>query len=72
MALTVDEVKRIKAMKRDDLISNAQSQDLAVVVEVGLRLHNVTKVLNGVLIALTLVLIALTGALVHFAQVKSH
>ena len=72
MALTVDQVKRIKAMKRDDLISNAQSQDLAVVVEVGLRLHNVTKVLNGVLIALTLVLIALTGALVHFAQVKSH
>ncbi len=46
MALTVDQVKRIKAMKHDDLIANAQSEDFAVVVEASLRLHSATKALN--------------------------
>jgi hypothetical protein len=68
MALTVDQVKRIKAMKHDDLIANAQSEDLAVVVEASLRLHRTTKVLNVVLIILTIVLVALTGALVYYAS----
>jgi len=68
MALTVDQVKRIKAMKHDDLIANAQSEDLAVIVEASLRLHSATKVLNGVLIFLTIVLVALTGALVYYTS----
>ena len=70
MALTVEEVQRIKAMKHDDLVANAQSEDLAVLVEVSLRLHRVTKSLNGVLIGLTIVLVLLTGALVYFAHAK--
>ena len=68
MALTVDQVKRIKAMKHDDLIANAQSEDLAVIVEASLRLDRTTKRLNRVLIFLTFVLVALTGALVYFAS----
>lgn len=68
MALTPEQVKRIKAMKHDDLVSNAQSEDLGVVVEVGLRLHEVTKLLNGVLIFLTVVLLLLTATLVYYAQ----
>jgi hypothetical protein len=68
MALTPEQVKRIKAMKHDDLVANAQSEDLAVVVEASLRLHCATKVLNGVIIALTIVLVALTAALVYYAS----
>jgi hypothetical protein len=67
MALTVDQVKRIKEMNHDDLISNAQSEDLGVIVEVGLRLHKATIYLNCVLIALTIVLVLLTCGLVYFA-----
>ena len=65
MALTDVQVKRIKAMKHDDLVANAQSEDFAVVVEASLRLHRATKVLNGVLIFLTIVLVGLTGVLVY-------
>lgn len=68
MALTSNQVKRIKAMKHDDLIANAQSEDLAVVVEASLRLHRATKVLNGVLIVLTLALVVLTFFLVYYAK----
>jgi hypothetical protein len=60
MPLTNEEVKSIKAMKRDELLKNAGSLDFAVVVEAALRLHRVTK-------WLTWVLIALTAALVYFA-----
>jgi hypothetical protein len=67
MALTPDQVKRIKAMKRDELVANAQSEDLAVVVEASLRLHRATVFLNWVLIFLGIVTAALTAALVYFA-----
>jgi len=55
MALTVDQVKRIKAMRHDDL---------AIVVKASLRLHR-TTILNIVLIFLTIVLIGLTWCLVY-------
>ena len=67
MALTDDEVKHIRAMKPDELIAAAQSQDFAVVVQASLRLDSTTKRLNCVLIALSIVLVLLTGALVYFA-----
>jgi hypothetical protein len=70
MSLSIDQVHRIKAMKHDDLVAGAQTEDLAVVVEASLRLHNATRLLNGVLIALTLVLVALTAALVWFTATK--
>jgi hypothetical protein len=69
MSLTAEQVKRIKAMKHDDLVANAQTEDLAVVVEASLRLHYTTKVLNGVLIFLTIVLVVLTSVLVHYAYI---
>jgi hypothetical protein len=68
MALRDDQVKRIKAMKHDDLVANALSEDVGVIVEVGLRLHRATIFLNVVLIILTGVLVALTFALVYFAH----
>jgi hypothetical protein len=71
MGLKADEVKRIKAMRHDELLENAQSQDFAVVVEAALRLHRVTKCLNWVLIGLTVVLIFLTGALVYYARISN-
>jgi hypothetical protein len=55
MALTVDQVKRIKAMRHDDL---------AAVVEASLRLHR-TTILNIALIFLTIVLIGVTWCLVY-------
>jgi flagellar biosynthesis protein FliP len=64
VALTAQQVERIKAMKHHELVANAQSEDLAVLVEASLRLHNATKFLNGVLIFLTFVLVCLTGVLV--------
>jgi len=67
LALSVEQVKRIKEMNHDDLVANAQSEDLAVLVEASLRLHRATKWLNGVLIVLTVVLVGLTGVLVFFA-----
>jgi hypothetical protein len=54
-------------MRHDDLVANAHSEDLAVVVEAPLRLHRTTIFLNGVLIVLTAVLVVLTCALVHYA-----
>ena len=67
MALAPEQVKRIKAMNHDDLVANAQTEDLAVLVETSLRLHRTTKCLNVVLIFLTGVLVLLTLALVYFA-----
>ena len=71
MPLTNEEVKSIKAMKRDELLKNAGSLDFAVVVEAALRLQRVTKCLNWVLIGLTVVLIFLTGALVYYARISN-
>lgn len=65
MALTDEHVKRIRAMKHHELVANAQSQDMAVVVEASLRLHRATWFLNGVLIFLTLALVGLTAVLVY-------
>jgi hypothetical protein len=62
-----EDVKRVKHLKHDDLVAYAGSLDIAALTEVALRLHVVTKWLNGVLIALTVVLIGLTGALVYAA-----
>jgi hypothetical protein len=63
MALSSEQVSRIKRMDRDELVSNAQSEDLGVLVEATLRLHRTivhlhwsTWVLNGVLILLTAVI----------------
>jgi hypothetical protein len=67
LTLTPTQVIRIKAMRHDDLVANAQSEDMAVLVEACLRLHRATKVLNGVLIFLTIVLIVLTAVLVIYA-----
>ena len=68
MALSPDLAKRIRTMTPDELVASAQSQDLAVIVEASLRLDRTTKRLNRVLIFLTFVLVALTGALVYFAS----
>jgi preprotein translocase subunit SecG len=68
MALPSDQVKRIKAMNHDDLVANAGSQDFAVVVEASLRLDRTTKFLTGVLVALTIVLVLFTAALVYYAS----
>jgi hypothetical protein len=65
--LSTEQVQRIKRMKRDELIANAQSEDMAVFVEASLRLHRTTFWLNVVLIVLTAALVGLTWALVHFA-----
>src|SRR5712671_3150265 len=46
----------------------AETQDLAVVVEASLRLHRATVFLNVILIALAIVLILLTAALVYTAE----
>ncbi len=67
MVLKTEQVERIKAMKHDDLVANAQSEDLAVLVEVSLRLHRATIFLNGVLIGLTAALVFLTTVLVRLA-----
>jgi hypothetical protein len=67
MTLTTVQVKRIQAMNHGELIANAQSEDLAVVVEASLRLHRATIYLNIILILLTVVLVDLTYALVHYA-----
>ena len=65
--LSTEQVQRIKRMKRDELIANAQSEDMAVFVEASLRLHRTTFWLNVVLIVLTAALVGLTIALVRFA-----
>jgi len=66
MALKPEQVQRIKRMKHGELVANAQSEDLAVVVEASLRLHRATIILNGILIFLTAALVGLTYALVRF------
>jgi hypothetical protein len=68
VALTDDQVKRVRAMKHHELVASAETQDLAVVVEASLRLHRATVFLNVILIALTIVLILLTAALVYTAE----
>ena len=51
-------------MRHDELVANAMSEDLAVVVEGALRLHQSTRRFNVVLIVLSVVLVLLTLALV--------
>ncbi len=68
MALTEEQVKRIKAMGHDDLVAHAQSEDFAVLVETSLRLHRATKYLNTVLILLTGALVYLTYAILQYAR----
>jgi hypothetical protein len=57
VALSTDQIARIKRIKRDELLANAQSEDLGSLVEVTLRLHETTTKLNWVLIALTAALV---------------
>jgi hypothetical protein len=64
--LTSIEISRIKKMKHDELLRNALSSDMGVLVEVSHRLHRATLWLNGMLVFLTLVLIGLTVELVRF------
>ncbi len=71
MALTGEQIRRIKKMKHDDLIANAQTEDLAVVVEASLRLHRATIILNLVLIVLTAALVYFTYGLLHYATPAS-
>jgi len=54
------DVKRIKKMDHDDLVRHAQTLDLAVLVEAAIRLDRTTKLLNAILIALTLALVYFT------------
>jgi hypothetical protein len=68
VALTDDQVKRVRAMKHHELVANAETQDMAVVVEASLRLHRATVFLNAILIVLTIVLILLTAALVYTVE----
>ena len=72
MALSPQQVASIKKMNHDELVSNAQSQDLGVLVEATWRLHRTTWLLNAVLIVLTVVLITLTAALVYAAFRLGH
>jgi len=65
MPLDKQQVTRIKAMDHDALVANAQSEDLAVVVEASLRLHETTRLLNWILIGLTVALVVLTAALLR-------
>jgi len=65
--LTEVQISQIKNMKHDDLLRSALSPDMGVLVEVSYRLHRATVWLNGILIALTVGLFALTAALVYFA-----
>jgi hypothetical protein len=62
MPLTSEEVLRIKRMNDDELVSNAHTEDVGVVVEAMLRLHHTTRKLNVILIWLTAVLVVLTTA----------
>jgi hypothetical protein len=67
MALSDEQLKRIRLMTDDDLVRGAQTEDLAVVVEANLRLKNATKWLTWVLIGLTaaLVIIEITHFFKH-------
>jgi len=64
MGLSDDQLVSIRRLSDDDLVRNAQSEDLASVVESNLRLRNSTERLTKVLIALTVVLVVLTLVLV--------
>jgi hypothetical protein len=58
-------IAQIKTMNRDALLRACLTPDAGVVVDVLWRLERTTRVLNGVLIALTLVLVLFTGVLVY-------
>jgi len=64
MPLADDKVAHIKSMTRDELVANAQSDDMASAVEATLRLHEATKFLSWIVIVLTAVLVVLTAMLV--------
>jgi hypothetical protein len=72
MALGRDEVSRIKRMDPDELLSNAQSGDMAVLVEATLRLNRTVKHLHWSTWALNGVLIFLTAAIVYAAFKFGH
>jgi hypothetical protein len=67
MALSPDEVSRIKRMDHDELLSNAQSGDMAVLAEATLRLNRAVVHLHRSTWALNAVLILLTAAIVYAA-----
>jgi hypothetical protein len=62
--LTEEEVERVTHMKWKELVANANSVDLGVLVETNLRLDRTTKILNGILIWLNVILVAMTVAIV--------
>ncbi len=61
MTISDDDLKRIRQMSEDELVRNAQTVDLAVLVETNLRLKNATGRLTWVLIWLTVVLVVVGG-----------
>jgi hypothetical protein len=65
MALNPEQVARIKRMKRDELLSNAQTEDLGVLVETVWRLHRTTWVLNAILIVLAAAIVYAAFAFGH-------
>jgi len=65
--LTDVQISQIKKMKHDELLRNAGSPDMGVLVEVSYRLHRATVYLNGILIFLTVALVLLTCVLVYYA-----
>ena len=64
MGLSDDQLARIRRLSDDELVRNAQTEDLASVVESNMRLKNSTEHLTRVLIRLTWVLVVLTVPLV--------
>lgn len=64
MPLSASDVARIKRMDDDELLSHAESFDLAVGVMATLHLHHTTRRLNRILIWLTVALVFLTAGLV--------
>ena len=61
---------RIKNLSDDDLVKNAQSEDLASIVESNRRLKGSTERLTWVLIILTLAIVVLTAPLALEAIIK--
>ena len=64
MGLSDNQIASIKRLSDDDLVRNAQTDDLASIVKSNLRLKESSETLTKVLIRLTKVLILLTWFLV--------
>jgi hypothetical protein len=67
MALNPEQVSRIKRMNPDELVSNAGTEDVGVLVEATLRLRRAIVHLHRSTWALNVVLIFLTAAIVYAA-----